>query len=105
MPTGNVPFLLPCRTLWIGPLVRTYGLPASAQVGLPGNFRTVASAALPGNGWAVAVDLIVASKCFGVATSYLVVIGDTLPPVVRQCGGPVWLARRKLWVRTVYRAT
>jgi amino acid permease len=45
------------------------------ELGLPSSFRKVTSKALPG--WSNFIDAIVAFKCFGVATSYLVVIGDT----------------------------
>lgn len=43
----------------------------------PVSFYSVAEEALPGySGW---IDFAVAIKCYGVATSYLVVIGDLMP--------------------------
>ena len=57
------------------------------RTGLPSSFRRVTSVALPGHRWAALIDVTVAFKCFGVATSYLVVVGDTLPSVVRAASG------------------
>jgi len=58
------------------------------ELGLPSSFRKVTAKALPG--WSNFIDGIVAFKCFGVATSYLVVIGDTAPALI---GG-----QREAWV-------
>lgn len=62
-------------------------LAVSAQtVGIyPSSFNTIASRALPG--WAYIIDAAVAIKCFGVATSYLIVVGDNLPEVMREAFG------------------
>jgi Transmembrane amino acid transporter protein len=47
------------------------------KVQQPVSFYSVAEEALPGySGW---IDFAVAIKCYGVATSYLVVIGDLMP--------------------------
>ena len=45
--------------------------------GRPATFNSVAERAMPGSG--ILVDVAVAIKCFGVATSYLIVIGDSVP--------------------------
>ena len=51
--------------------------------GRPANFNSVAERAMPGSG--VLIDVAVAIKCFGVATSYLIVIGDSVPKSVVSC--------------------
>ena len=43
-------------------------------------FHSVAKKAMPD--FVVFIDGAVAVKCFGVATSYLIVIGDTMPDVM-----------------------
>jgi amino acid permease len=60
-----------------------YLLSCSARtVGIsPSSYYVVAHAALPN--WTLAVDLAVAIKCFGVATSYLIVIGNLMPDAMR----------------------
>ena len=49
------------------------------------SFNTVALAAIPE--YAFIIDVAVAIKCFGVAISYLVVIGSLMPNVVESEGG------------------
>lgn len=49
----------------------------------PVSFYSVAEVALPG--YSCWIDLAVAIKCYGVATSYLVVIGDLMPAGMVQC--------------------
>lgn len=44
------------------------------------------------------IDLAVALKCFGVATSYLIVMGDLMPEVMEQFGGSSLSQSRELWV-------
>jgi amino acid permease len=44
---------------------------------VPSSFYKVASLAIPK--YSFIIDLIIATKCFGVATSYLVVVGDLVP--------------------------
>jgi amino acid permease len=72
-------FLLGSVFLVVFGLASLLGLHLLAQcafkLGLPSSFRKVTATALPG--WSNFIDGIVAFKCFGVATSYLVVIGDT----------------------------
>ena len=65
------------------------------RVGRPATFNTVAEKAWPGSG--LAISLAVAIKCFGVATSYLIVIGDSVPKSVIALGGSGLLVRRQLW--------
>ena len=64
-------------------------------VGRPATFNTVAEKALPGSG--LAISFAVAIKCFGVATSYLIVIGDSVPKSVVALGGSGLLVRRQVW--------
>ncbi|CAM9537629.1 unnamed protein product, partial [Phaeothamnion confervicola] len=67
----------------------------------PSSFYAVASEAAPR--FTLLIDLAVAVKCFGVATSYLTVIGDVMPDVAEVILGPnhdddsVFL-RRHFWV-------
>jgi len=65
-------------------------------VGRPATFNAVAERAIPGS--AVLFDAAIAIKCFGVATSYLVVVGDSVPKAMVAFGlEGLWLQRR-LWV-------
>jgi len=75
-------------------------LSLSAQI-VDGNgaasFRAVASAAAPR--FATFVDLAVVIKCFGVACSYLIVVGDSLPIVAQRALPDVaFAARREPWI-------
>lgn len=50
---------------------------------------------------AVVFDAAIAIKCFGVGVSYLIIIGDLMPGVVRgfgEVGGAVYLLDRQFWV-------
>lgn len=51
---------------------------------------------------AVLFDAAIAVKCFGVGISYLIVIGDLMPGVVRgfseNAGGVQFLVDRRFWV-------
>ena len=50
---------------------------------------------------AVLFDAAIAIKCFGVGVSYLIIIGDLMPGVVRGFGEPgdaVYLVDRHFWV-------
>jgi amino acid permease len=63
----------------------------------PASFRQVASAAAPR--FASCVDLAVMIKCFGVACSYLIVVGDSLPIVAQRALPDVpWAGRREPWI-------
>ena len=64
-------------------------------VGRPATFNSVAERAMPGSG--VLIDLAVAIKCFGVATSYLIVIGDSVPKSMVALGGSGFLLQRRFW--------
>jgi len=44
------------------------------------------------------VDLTVAVKCFGVATSYPIVVGDLMPPAMHYFGVEGTLATRRFWI-------
>jgi amino acid permease len=60
------------------------------------SFYSVGRATLPS--LTLLIDVAIALKCFGVAISYLIVIGDLMPYVMRQFGASgVWVAR-ELWV-------
>lgn len=51
---------------------------------------------------AVVFDAAIAIKCFGVGVSYLIIIGDLMPGVVRgfseDAGGVGFLVQRRFWV-------
>jgi len=49
---------------------------AAQQAGLPSSFYSVARAAVPQ--YTILIDLAVALKCFGVATGYLLTVGDCM---------------------------
>jgi amino acid permease len=49
---------------------------AAQRAGLPSSFYSVAQAAVPQ--YTVLIDLAVALKCFGVATGYLITVGDCM---------------------------
>ena len=63
--------------------------------GRPASFHAVAERAVPGSG--VLIDAAIAIKCFGVATSYLIVVGDSVPKALRSFGAPHALLNRRLW--------
>ena len=63
--------------------------------GRPATFNSVAEHAMPGSG--ILIDVAVAIKCFGVATSYLIVIGDSVPKSVVALGGSGLLLERRFW--------
>lgn len=51
---------------------------------------------------AIIFDSAIAIKCFGVSVSYLIIIGDLMPGVVRgfseNAGGVSFLVDRRFWV-------
>eukprot|EP00039_Didymoeca_costata_P025825 m.14363 g.14363 ORF g.14363 m.14363 type:complete len:472 (+) comp5069_c0_seq1:255-1670(+) len=59
----------------------------------PSSFYTVASAAFPS--LTSVIDIAVAVKCFGVGTSYLIVVGDMMPDAMEYFGG---YSNRQIWV-------
>lgn len=73
----------------------------------PASFYTLCQVCMPRG--TVLVDATVAVKCFGVAISYLVIVGDLLPDVVKEArqhplGGPpadVW-EERWVWVTLAF---
>ena len=64
------------------------------------SFYAVAQVTYPGA--AVVFDAAIALKCFGVAVSYLIIIGNLMPGVVAGLGADVaahgFLADRRFWV-------
>jgi len=68
---------------------------AADKSGRPANFRSVSELAVPGAG--LYIDIAVAIKCFGVATSYLIVIGDSVPKALVAFGATGILLDRRLW--------
>jgi amino acid permease len=64
----------------LGALFSAHGLmllsKAAQQAGLPSSFYSVARAAVPK--YTILIDLAVALKCFGVATGYLITVGDCM---------------------------
>lgn len=71
---------------------------AADIVGRPATFRSVAEAALPNSGLPYVIDAAIAIKCFGVATSYLVVVADSVPKAIKPFGATGVLLDRRLWV-------
>ena len=72
---------------------------AALSTELPSSFYTVAEKALPR--FTVLIDSAVAIKCFGVATSYLIVIGDQMPDVMEYAQGKATntgVQRREIWI-------
>lgn len=63
---------------------------------LPSSFYSVAERAAPG--WSWLVDVAIAIKCFGIATSYLIVIGDSMPKAFRQLSAPWQLQDRSFCI-------
>jgi amino acid permease len=66
------------------------------KVGAPASFYSVAVQAMPS--LTLVIDAAVAIKCFGVATSYLIVIADLMPDVMEQLGASGAAQDRHLWV-------
>ena len=71
----------------------------------PASFYSIAEAAVPG--YSAFIDFAVAIKCFGVATSYLIVVGDLMPAAVDQMqringtsAGP--FADRTTWITIAF---
>ena len=68
---------------------------AADYVGRPATFNSVAEMAIPGAG--LIFDTAIAIKCFGVATSYLIVIGDSVPKAVYHFGATGMFLDRHFW--------
>ena len=68
---------------------------AADWAGRPSSFYSVAHAAQPGSG--AFIDLAIGIKCFGVATSYLIVVGDSMPKALEAVGMSGALLHRRLW--------
>lgn len=95
LPLG-IGLLLGCS---LGCCMSLHLLAASAKAvsaNRPASFYVVATAAIPR--WAWLIDLAVAVKCFGVATSYLIVAGDMMPAVCAHMGMDATLRSRTLWI-------
>lgn len=63
---------------------------------MPSSFYAVADVAFPPARFAI--DAAVALKCFGVATSYLIVVGDLMPYAMEYWETPLFWQRRELWI-------
>lgn len=61
----------------------------------PSSFYKVANAAFPS--LEKLIDIAVVVKCFGVATSYLIVIGGLMPDVIEELYGSTSNASRRFW--------
>ena len=70
---------------------------AADRSGRPATFYAVAEVALPGRSLGLAIDLAIGIKCFGVATSYLIVIGDSMPKAMEAFGASGFVLERRLW--------
>ena len=51
---------------------------------MPSSFYAVAEISVPK--FSMLIDVAVAVKCLGITTSYLIVIGDSLPVALQQLG-------------------
>jgi amino acid permease len=64
----------------LGALFSAHGLillsKAAQRTGLPSSFYSAARATVPQ--YTILIDLSVALKCFGVATGYLITVGDCM---------------------------
>jgi amino acid permease len=67
-----------------------------ARTAKPSSFYAVAEIVSPG--YTFIIDVAVALKCFGVATSYLIVIGDLMPDVMVELNATELFLRRSTWV-------
>ena len=70
---------------------------AADRAGRPASFYSVALAAA-GAKAGVVIDLLVLINAFGVATSYLIVVGDVLPEVATSFHAPDLLLHRVVWM-------
>lgn len=105
-----LPHAYACCGFFLGSLLLCFFAVASAfglhllarcalRSGLPSTFRTVTSESLPGFA-SVIIDMTVSLKCFGVATSYLIVVSDVMPDVARALNpeaGAIFLERH-FWI-------
>ena len=79
-------YALGCALLVLFASTSAFGLHllycCASRIGLPSSFRGVSEASVPSLAWVV--DACIAIKCFGVATSYLIVVGDGMPDVAKE---------------------
>lgn len=68
----------------------------SKKVPIPATFYDIAAIALPKFSWLI--DVAVAVKCYGVATSYLIVVGDLMPAAMDQLHGTNIWKNRQSWI-------
>ena len=68
---------------------------AADLAGRPSSFYAVAEKAVPGSG--LLIDAAIAVKCFGVATAYLIIVGDAMPQAVEAFGATGMLLDRRTW--------
>ena len=68
----------------------------AALTSKPSSFYSVAMKAAPDFVWLI--DAAVAIKCFGVATSYLIIIGGVMPEAMQQMDAPYPWQSRHLWI-------
>ena len=68
---------------------------AADLAGRPSSFYAVAEKAVPGSG--LLIDAAIAVKCFGVATAYLIIVGDAMPQAVEAFGATGLLLDRRTW--------
>jgi amino acid permease len=63
----------------------------------PSSFYSIAKIAIPS--YVPVIDTVIAIKCFGVATSYLIVIGDLMPMAIQHLAPSMtWGHDRSTWV-------
>jgi amino acid permease len=90
---GATGYVLGCILLGTFACTSAFGLhllySCANKIGIPSSFGGVCDASVPSLSWVV--DAAVAIKCFGVATSYLIVVGDGMPDVVEGTSRIVWV--------------
>ena len=90
---GSILLILSCISSAFA--LHTLSLCAMSLPG-PSSFYSVGHHVMPA--FTLVIDFAVAIKCFGVATSYLIVIADLMPDVMNQMGAPSVWHRRYVWV-------
>ena len=86
-------WVLGCCLLLLFACTSSFGLHllycGASHLGIPSSFAGICDASVPSLSWVV--DAAVAIKCFGVATSYLIVVGDGMPEVVPEVSRHIWI--------------
>lgn len=97
---ANTGWVMGTVLMMLGALLSGLGLNYLSACALEFNgtssFYKVADKAMPK--FSLLIDIAVAVKCIGVATSYLIVIADLIPEVMEFIGAPDFWRHRRIWV-------